>query len=86
MIELESDHVICEQGDVLHARAVYALKLFNVRMAEFAVRLLLRWRSGEVKRLAENDQAGASGGMRVDGDDDDDEEEEEDGDASDDDS
>ncbi|GBG29009.1 60S acidic ribosomal protein P0 [Hondaea fermentalgiana] len=54
VIELEEDHRVCSKGDVLTPEQAQALKFFNVKLAEFRVKLLYRFRDGELTQLAED--------------------------------
>ena len=56
VIELESDHVACQTGDVLTVEQARVLKLFGVPLSEFRIRLLWRWTDdGDLVELNEKE-------------------------------
>ncbi|KAJ1722740.1 mRNA turnover and ribosome assembly protein [Coemansia erecta] len=56
-ITIESDFVICEEGDRLTSQQSRLLKHFWERMAEFKVKLLCYWHNGEFVELEKNQDA-----------------------------
>ena len=52
VIELENEHVVCEKGDQLSPEQARALKLFDVKLAEFRVQLCWLYES-ETNKLVE---------------------------------
>jgi mRNA turnover protein 4 len=54
VIELENEHVVCEKGDQLSPEQARALKLFDIKLAEFRVQLcwLYESESGKLTELA----------------------------------
>lgn len=55
VIELENDHRICRKGEVLTPEQAQSLKFFNIKLAEFRVKLLFRFRDGDLTKLADAD-------------------------------
>ena len=64
-VELDQEHVVCSEGEVLSSGQTTLLKMFGVAMAEFRVEVRACWRrdSGEVDALGEVEGSG----MDIDG-------------------
>lgn len=45
MVELLADHVVCREGETLSANQAAALRIFDVKMAAFRMRLIACWQS-----------------------------------------
>ncbi|KAH9256324.1 hypothetical protein BASA81_005545 [Batrachochytrium salamandrivorans] len=58
VIELQSDFVVCEEGDVLTVESARILKLFGVALSEFKIRLLHQYtmESAKLVQLVEDEE------------------------------
>jgi len=45
VVELLADHVVCREGETLSANQAAVLRIFDVKMAAFRMRLIACWQS-----------------------------------------
>ncbi len=45
VVELLADHVVCREGETLSANQAAVLRIFDVKMAAFRLRLIACWQS-----------------------------------------
>ena len=66
-IELENEHLVCREGDILGSGATTLLKMFGVAIAEFKVELRAYWSasSGDVIDLGDRQREGVEDGMDI---------------------
>eukprot|EP00983_Pelagomonas_calceolata_P020921 657554-Pelagomonas_calceolata.AAC.1 len=58
---LREDTGVCREGQVLDPHQVAVLRVFDIKMATFKLKLLAVWQEDKVEELAEDDEDGGAG-------------------------